>query len=357
MTKNGSGGSRLPKDLSTLYPIGSIFLLVVCALLLVFSRGLLDRSFIRFHRDTTSIKCVFPQGFNTCQLGFASGVHVSSYEVTMPGGKSDSKAFGRLLKTLEVENSLPKGEAPTSGRVTLDVYVSPLSSPTRIDLTQVRIDEKKTSLRKFFQENLKDPKADYVDHFYLTEWVSDFLLPYNYEVGNLVLAVLSLWLVILFGTLVSRSSRYVITCLRSQGFEKLFQNMFSLPDNPQEDQLDIARFNYGEKSTKKDRYYRFSQLLGPAIGFMLTISSLIAGLHPSLRQAQDITHFFETLQVAMVSTLLGLAVRIIAVFLQKVNHEMFIRMDEAFIALKSAQQDSEALIEDSCETEHTEHVG
>jgi hypothetical protein len=74
--------------------------------------------------------------------------------------------------------------------------------------------------------------------------------------------------------------------------------------------------------------FRFLQVFGPAVGFILTISSLIAALHPSIQKQQDISAFFGSIQVAMVSTFIGLFIRIIGIFSQRANDKLFDRADD-----------------------------
>lgn len=65
------------------------------------------------------------------------------------------------------------------------------------------------------------------------------------------------------------------------------------------------------------RMYRslvFGRVLGPALGFLLTVSSLVAGLHPSATSMKDTFQFVSSLQLALVATFMGLLVRIIAEF-------------------------------------------
>ena len=58
----------------------------------------------------------------------------------------------------------------------------------------------------------------------------------------------------------------------------------------------------------------FVRVLGPATGFLLTVSSLVAGLHPSVHSAQDSFLFISSLQLALVATFVGLLIRILAEF-------------------------------------------
>lgn len=62
------------------------------------------------------------------------------------------------------------------------------------------------------------------------------------------------------------------------------------------------------------RRLAFARVMGPALGFALTVSSLIAGLHPAAQETQTTFRLITSLQLAMVATFVGLAIRIIAEF-------------------------------------------
>jgi len=67
------------------------------------------------------------------------------------------------------------------------------------------------------------------------------------------------------------------------------------------------------------RRLSFVRVLGPAVGFLLTVSSLIAGLHPSQQDVQNSFHFISSLQIALVATFIGLLTRIVAEFSIRVH--------------------------------------
>jgi len=66
----------------------------------------------------------------------------------------------------------------------------------------------------------------------------------------------------------------------------------------------------------------FCRVLGPALGFLLTVSSLVAGLHPSATAEQDTFRFVSSLQLALVATFMGLAVRIVAEFTLRLHRDL-----------------------------------
>jgi biopolymer transport protein ExbB/TolQ len=67
------------------------------------------------------------------------------------------------------------------------------------------------------------------------------------------------------------------------------------------------------------------QALGPAVGFILTVSSLVGALHPALRSSNNLDGFLTGIHVAMISTFIGLLLRIIALWGERFNNELYER--------------------------------
>jgi hypothetical protein len=66
--------------------------------------------------------------------------------------------------------------------------------------------------------------------------------------------------------------------------------------------------------SRTQRRLIFAKNIGPICGFALTVSSLIAALHPAVQVEKDSFSFLSSLQLALVATLLGLAMRVLAEF-------------------------------------------
>lgn len=71
-----------------------------------------------------------------------------------------------------------------------------------------------------------------------------------------------------------------------------------------------------------NRRLSFAKTLGPAVGFLLTVSSLSAALHTSAAATQDTFRFLSGIQIAIVATFVGLAIRIVAQFGQRAYRDM-----------------------------------
>jgi len=117
-------------------------------------------------------------------------------------------------------------------------------------------------------------------------------------------------------------------------FRRFINKKYLINDSADQNEIINAHNQCGIDFTSRNSWFRFLQVSGPAIGFALTISSLIAGLHPSIQKTHDISIFFESIQIAMISTLIGLIIRLIALIAQRVNNKLFFRADETFWLLK-----------------------
>jgi hypothetical protein len=74
-----------------------------------------------------------------------------------------------------------------------------------------------------------------------------------------------------------------------------------------------------------ERRMSFARAVAPALGFLLTVSSLIAALHPSVQIEQDAFRFVTSLQLAMTATLVGLMIRIAAEFAIRLHRNVALR--------------------------------
>jgi hypothetical protein len=157
-------------------------------------------------------------------------------------------------------------------------------------------------------ERLDDKRAR-VMHFNLVQdQLSDIIFGANEVLGNVLLAglaLMALWMIVaLIGGL---------------------RGVFLVPDEQ------LLKSFKSKRETKEDvvaawaRTYRslvFGRVLGPALGFLLTVSSLVAGLHPSAASVKDTFQFVSSLQLALVATFMGLLVRIIAELALRYQREL-----------------------------------
>ena len=146
--------------------------------------------------------------------------------------------------------------------------------------------------------------------------LSDFLLAANEFGGNLLLCAL---VISFFWVLTLGVGGFVSTYLPDRALMRLVtkSDPAALSQSERSDLVEAVRRAYSKL------YHRlaFARVVGPATGFLLTVTSLVAGLHPSVVAAQDTFHFISSLQLALVATFMGLAVRIAAEFAIRFHRE------------------------------------
>lgn len=137
--------------------------------------------------------------------------------------------------------------------------------------------------------------------------LSDYLLLFNSSVGNLALMVLCavlLWAVWRVGDAMIERWRVRDGNL-TEVANKVVAEMPSYSAETFREELAAQFWN-------DCRWSNFWKVAGPAIGFLLTVSSLAASLHPSVQAARDAYVFVSGIQMAVISTFVGLFIRICA---------------------------------------------
>ena len=90
--------------------------------------------------------------------------------------------------------------------------------------------------------------------------------------------------------------------------------------------------------SRRDTKYKYLQALGPAVGFIMTVASLIYSLSsPKV----DIQLLIGGMHVAMVSTFLGLFLRIVALEGERVSVKLLAREMSEIGALSEKEPESE----------------
>jgi hypothetical protein len=169
---------------------------------------------------------------------------------------------------------------------------------------------------------IRSPSAKLMRLKLMQEELSDLVLAFNNSAANVCLGfmvVAFLWFAYLLmaGTkrlyfspdsaLLTDFRRFVDQApsdLKKQGEEALLNVQFQL----------------------QNRNFAFAKTMGPAFGFLLTVSSLSAALHPSLQATQDTFRFVSGIQIAVIATFVGLAIRIVAQFGQRVHRDLAERL-------------------------------
>ncbi len=162
--------------------------------------------------------------------------------------------------------------------------------------------------REALMKMLDGPKPTLMRYRVLQEDLGDLVLAFNNAVANLLLGgmlVALLW----FSYLLVSSTRQLKMTTDTKLYEK-FAQRYELADPSLRRQ--------GRRAVVETEYrltYRrlaFAKASGPALGFLLTVSSLSAALHPSVQSSQDTFRFVSGIQTAVIATFIGLSIRIVA---------------------------------------------
>lgn len=212
-------------------------------------------------------------------------------------------------------------------KIVVDI-IYPKHPEARIE--KVIIDGKAANLENFFNENLRINDGKLVKQYFIRDYISSFLIYFNDSMSNWLMTFLFFVCIYLFVDMMG----YVIICFGPKNkFEKYVFRNCNLISPTDVDQLQGAKISFAQIHSKRDMWYRFFQIFGPAFGFLFTITSLIAGLHPSAQIGRDVSQFFVAIQVAMTSTFIGLFMRIISMWLQILNNKIFDRAELVFQCL------------------------
>ena len=265
--------------------------------------------------------------FKSCEIFFDHELYLKKYLMQQSSTnefEKNRKNFGKdinqNLKSVKVNNLFLNGKLENDSE-TIRINFS-YQDFSELKINKIKINKKEVDIRNFYKDQFYSKKKELVDKNKITKTISNFLIKFNNPASNLIITILIFYVFILLFELF----QYLKFDLFTQSLEKKIAKKYKFLNNMEQVKEDFAEF-YFKRSSK----YKLSQLLGPSIGFLLTISSLIVGLNPNIREIQNISLFFDSIQVAMISTFIGLAIRIIAICLQKLNKKIFIKIDAIII--------------------------
>ncbi|MCL4854721.1 MAG: hypothetical protein KJZ78_25455, partial [Bryobacteraceae bacterium] len=165
------------------------------------------------------------------------------------------------------------------------------------------------------------------------EAISDFVLDNNHTIANVAVGLMLIAVLYLISILADGWRRLYITSDRKLQIETA-ERALQVPGKLQkEGNAAVLRADFARLC----RRLMFAKTLGPVVGFALTVSSLIAALHPAVQADRDSLRFLSSLQLALVSTLVGLAMRIVAEFAIRMHRTA----TEQAIALEEIDSSSE----------------
>lgn len=196
-----------------------------------------------------------------------------------------------------------------------------------LEVDSVSLDNREVVLSSFAKDYLTSP-GKLRQAFYIREWLATALHQVNDPVSNLVLTIM--WVGICFLAWTVARMEWAAYFYGASQFEMRLGRLcgFSSVRELSLEQRRDALSRCDAFWEQWDGRFRFWQMLGPAIGFVLTVSSLIQAFF-TVRSVSDIESFTQGLNIAMVSTFLGLLLRIIALEAERVNLRLLIKADLA----------------------------
>jgi hypothetical protein len=283
--------------------------------------------------------------FQNCEVAFQDAVDIKDYGVGfIPSASTNTSPEVHLMPVVvnaKVSRLLirnPVANQPKSGATAnaFKILIEP-SSPTAIRISGVTVDGTRVSLSKFADNNLKIHNFQLVRFHYIRRYLAGWIFKFNDVVSNWVLTALSVGLVILVCKV---SDMEIQTYIYSDAaLKKKLNKLLAIKRGAMlvDRRKAFDRFIAGWH--KWDSRFRFLQALGPAIGFILTVSSLVEVLHSPSRSANDLDTFLTGIHVAMISTFLGLFLRLIALEGGRVNDAL---LDRADMLIDAEEPDTES---------------
>jgi hypothetical protein len=273
--------------------------------------------------------------FSMCIVQLSEPVDVTSIVIFPDFKQKEMRAISTINRNLKMKtiDILPPPQNTIADdrfeNVKIEIFY-PMFPQAKIE--QVIVDGETLSLKKFFDENLKVQDKKYIDKNYIREFISNFIINFNDTISNWTMT----FLLFVCGYLVVEMAGYMMICFGSnKKFENHVTKTSCLASPAENRHIQAAKIVFSQKCYRRDIWFRFFQIFGPAFGFIFTITSLIAGLHPSAQIGRDVSQFFIAIQIAMTSTFIGLFMRIISMWLQMINNKISDRAELFFQKLES----------------------
>jgi hypothetical protein len=274
--------------------------------------------------------------FENCVVSFRKPLAITHYVIERPDqpGIGSDTATSRKVTTVGINtNSLPInnpefGRTPTMpGQVNLCLVEIISTSSLNFEIDRISINNNSIDLKLLFEKYLKI-KGSYIRFKYVRNDLADLIFNLNDFISNWILTFM------FFGTsclICSLTWMEIKAYLYSDSKLKshVFKSLNAEKDGKRQDAFDI----YTAYWAKLDTRFHYLQALGPATGFILTVSSLVQALHPALGATNDLDAFLNGIHIAMISTFIGLLLRIVALEGVRVNNILLERVDLLFIKL------------------------
>lgn len=192
---------------------------------------------------------------------------------------------------------------------------------------------------KTLDEHLFASSKRQMKYLLIQEKLSDWIAAFNESIGSIVLAAMVLS-VVHISTVLSSAIWGVYASSENTLWSKTV-------DRAEESGVDLSDASAVVSMIQDDfrivnRRMSFARAIGPALGFSLTVSSLVAGLHPTVQETQSAYQLLSSLQIALVATLIGLMIRVLADFAIRFQrrlseYKMVIAVSDEFSDVRSIE--------------------
>ncbi len=281
--------------------------------------------------------------FQRLEMEFTKPVHIKScilgrpeiYTRVKPASAKTGHdmAVEGALTTLKLENYYTNQLGPLN-QIVQPMTIS-LASGDHVEIARVSIDEQPVALEKFLELHLKN-KASITRIRYFRHAFAQILLPLNDVISNWVLTFGFFWTVwTCAGVIMMELKAYVYP-------SSLFVDHIKSASGEKDLAAAAARKRASDRCadlwSRRDTRYKYQQALGPAAGFIMTVASLIYSLSSS---KVDVQLLIGGMHIAMVSTFLGLFLRIAALEGERVSFRLFEREVKELEALSEKEPETE----------------
>jgi len=270
--------------------------------------------------------------FRKIEITFLDPIKISFYTFNVLTQAAPQRfVIAQQLKSLTITNPIP-AQADNGQQYRIAVE---LASKGVTEIIAVSIDDKSQDLRKF-KGKLVNEGTELVTTRYIRKALAEFIFQWNDKVSNWILTLLFACIIWLLMFLL-RMEFYHYT----YSSERL-ENVLLHKDSTTPHALRISLDRYTTRWSNWDDRFRFFQGLGPAVGFILTVTSLVEVLHPTVRAANDVDSFLGGIHIALISTFLGLVLRLVAMEGARVNDLLLIRVESIVGSKEQRDPDSRA---------------
>lgn len=270
--------------------------------------------------------------FQQCVITFDDTVFIQQVMVEPTnekgGPESSVQPVNQELKKFTFTNSVPPITAPTSEKVfRVRIRVTSNINPA---ITGFALDRKKLLLKEVHQQYLKSA-GDYTRIRFIRRDIADLLFLINDHFSNVLMLALVLWILMLMPTLVI--TEYYVNFAPADKFKAHIINVVTKESGKNDNLWERYTAMWSDAAT----HFQFAQAVGPALGFLLTVSGLIQAIYPGLGDTRDMDIFLKGLNVALVSTFLGLFLRILALEASRIHYKSLERAEACLLPLQYAK--------------------